>query len=79
MVIEGAHCREIVDNNVDMAHFFYIHYAYPPTFFKNVFEGHTASQYMESKGGRQDFTEHPERLWEAPSCARRPPTSGRRT
>ncbi|WP_179466739.1 Rieske 2Fe-2S domain-containing protein [Mycolicibacterium vinylchloridicum] len=62
MIIEGAHCREIVDNNVDMAHFFYIHYAYP-TYFKNVFEGHTASQFMESKG-RQDFTEHPERLWE---------------
>ena len=28
-----------------------------------MFEGHTASQFMESKG-RQDFTEHPERLWE---------------
>ncbi len=62
LLIEGSHCREIVDNNVDMAHFFYIHYAYP-TYFKNVFEGHTASQFMESKG-RQDFTDHPERLWE---------------
>ncbi|AQT82451.1 3-ketosteroid-9-alpha-hydroxylase [Mycolicibacterium litorale] len=62
ILIEGSHCREIVDNNVDMAHFFYIHYAYP-TYFKNVFEGHTASQFMESKG-RQDFAENPERLWE---------------
>nr|MDT0522625.1 Rieske 2Fe-2S domain-containing protein [Streptomyces sp. DSM 41633] len=40
ILIEGAHCREIVDNNVDMAHFFYIHHAYP-TYFKNVIEGHT--------------------------------------
>jgi len=62
LLIEGSHCREIVDNNVDMAHFFYIHHAYP-TYFKNVFEGHTASQFMESKG-RPDFTDHPERLWE---------------
>ena len=62
LLIEGSNCREIIDNVTDMAHFFYIHYAYP-TYFKNVFEGHTASQFMESKG-RQDFTEHPERLWE---------------
>ncbi|WP_219418192.1 Rieske 2Fe-2S domain-containing protein [Pseudonocardia nigra] len=46
--IEGSHCREIVDNVVDMAHFFYIHYAFP-TYFKNVFEGHVASQNMNSK------------------------------
>ena len=48
LLIEGAHCREIIDNNVDMAHFFYIHFAYP-TYFKNVMEGHTASQFMASK------------------------------
>ncbi|UGT43378.1 3-ketosteroid-9-alpha-hydroxylase subunit A [Nocardia yamanashiensis] len=48
LVIEGAHCREIIDNVVDMAHFFYIHYAFP-TFFKNVFEGHVATQYLHSK------------------------------
>ncbi|MFE3075251.1 Rieske 2Fe-2S domain-containing protein [Nocardia tengchongensis] len=47
MVIEGSNCREIIDNVVDMAHFFYIHYAYP-TFFKNVFEGHVATQYLDS-------------------------------
>ncbi|MFE5791595.1 Rieske 2Fe-2S domain-containing protein [Streptomyces sp. NPDC056503] len=45
--VEGSHCREIVDNVVDMAHFYYVHYAFPE-YFKNVFEGHTATQYMES-------------------------------
>ncbi|MEV6274279.1 Rieske 2Fe-2S domain-containing protein [Nocardia sp. NPDC051832] len=53
MLIEGANCREIIDNVVDMAHFFYIHFAYP-TFFKNVFEGHIATQFLESKN-RQDY------------------------
>ncbi|MCP2275731.1 3-ketosteroid 9alpha-monooxygenase subunit A [Nocardia amikacinitolerans] len=48
ILIEDSHCREIVDNNVDMAHFFYIHHAYP-VFFKNVFDGHIASQYLHSK------------------------------
>ncbi|BDM69651.1 3-ketosteroid-9-alpha-hydroxylase oxygenase subunit [Streptomyces nigrescens] len=45
--VEGSNCREIVDNVVDMAHFFYVHYAFPE-YFKNVFEGHIATQYMES-------------------------------
>lgn len=49
MVIEGSNCREIIDNVVDMAHFFYIHYALP-NYFKNVFEGETAAQYMNSTG-----------------------------
>lgn len=47
VVIEGSNCREIVDNVVDMAHFFYVHYSFP-TYFKNVLEGHTASQVMTS-------------------------------
>jgi 3-ketosteroid 9alpha-monooxygenase subunit A len=47
--IPNAGCREIIDNVVDMAHFFYIHYAYPK-YFKNVFEGHIATQYMNSTG-----------------------------
>ncbi|MGB3301588.1 Rieske 2Fe-2S domain-containing protein [Gordonia sp. (in: high G+C Gram-positive bacteria)] len=47
IVIEGSHCREIVDNIVDMAHFFYIHFAFP-RYFKNVFEGHVAGQFMNS-------------------------------
>ena len=62
ILIEGSHCREIVDNNVDMAHFFYIHHAYP-TYFKNVIEGHTASQFMESKP-RPDFTPNFDKLWD---------------
>ncbi|WP_016910226.1 Rieske 2Fe-2S domain-containing protein [Streptomyces xiaopingdaonensis] len=41
-----TNCREVVDNVVDMAHFFYVHYAFP-TKFRNVFEGHVATQYME--------------------------------
>jgi len=48
VLIENSHCREIVDNVVDMAHFFYVHYAFP-VYFKNVFEGHIATQYSQSK------------------------------
>jgi 3-ketosteroid 9alpha-monooxygenase subunit A len=43
-----ANCREVIDNVVDMAHFFYIHYALP-TYFRNVFEGHIASQYLNTR------------------------------
>ncbi len=42
--VEGSHCREIVDNMVDMAHFYYIHKGLP-TYFKNVFEGPVCTQY----------------------------------
>ncbi|WP_372491267.1 Rieske 2Fe-2S domain-containing protein [Amycolatopsis tucumanensis] len=49
VLIEGSNCREIIDNMVDMAHFFYIHFAFP-TYFKNVFEGHIATQYLNTKG-----------------------------
>ncbi|MDQ1644015.1 MAG: 3-ketosteroid 9alpha-monooxygenase subunit [Cryptosporangiaceae bacterium] len=52
--IDGSNCREVVDNVVDMAHFFYIHFALP-TRFKNVLEGHVASQYLETKA-RPDVT-----------------------
>ena len=44
-----TNCREIVDNVVDMAHFFYIHGSMP-TQFKNIFEGHVATQYMNGSG-----------------------------
>jgi 3-ketosteroid 9alpha-monooxygenase subunit A len=47
--IDGSNCREIIDNIVDMAHFYYIHYAFP-AYFKNVFEGHIATQYLTSRG-----------------------------
>jgi 3-ketosteroid 9alpha-monooxygenase subunit A len=48
ILVEGANCREVIDNVVDMAHFFYIHFAFP-TFFKNVFEGHIATQYLRTR------------------------------
>ncbi len=48
-----SNCREIIDNVVDMAHFFYIHGSLP-THFKNVFEGHVATQYMNG-GSRPDL------------------------
>src|SRR5689334_13968689 len=51
--IEGSNCREIVDNVVDMAHFFYVHFSFP-TYFKNVFEGHVATQFMKGIG-REDI------------------------
>ncbi|RRR43170.1 aromatic ring-hydroxylating dioxygenase subunit alpha [Mycolicibacter terrae] len=46
--IVNTNCREIIDNIVDMAHFFYIHGGLP-TSFKNVFEGHVATQYYKSE------------------------------
>jgi 3-ketosteroid 9alpha-monooxygenase subunit A len=46
--IDGANCREVIDNVVDMAHFFYIHFAFP-TFFKNVLEGQVAAQFLETR------------------------------
>lgn len=61
ILIEGSNCREIVDNIVDMAHFFYIHHAYP-TYFKNVLAGHTASQFMESKPRPDNLGA--DKLWE---------------
>jgi 3-ketosteroid 9alpha-monooxygenase subunit A len=47
--IEGSNCREIIDNVVDMAHFFYVHFAFP-TYFKNIFEGHVATQLLNTRG-----------------------------
>src|SRR5699024_1700869 len=28
-LVDGAHCREMIDNVVDIAHFFYVHLAVP--------------------------------------------------
>src|SRR6195952_2965596 len=47
--IEGSNCRELIDNVADMAHFYYVHFSFP-TSFRNVFEGHIATQFMESTG-----------------------------
>ena len=43
-LVPSSHCREVIDNMVDMAHFYYIHKGLP-TYFKNVFEGHVCTQY----------------------------------
>jgi len=51
-----TNCREIIDNIVDMAHFFYVHYSFP-TYFKNIFEGHVATQVMHGKA-RDDMRPH---------------------
>jgi 3-ketosteroid 9alpha-monooxygenase subunit A len=45
VLVPNSHCREIIDNMVDMAHFYYIHKGLP-TYFKNVFEGHVCTQYF---------------------------------
>ena len=44
LLVENSHSREVVDNMVDMAHFYYIHKGLP-TYFKNVFEGPLCTQY----------------------------------
>jgi 3-ketosteroid 9alpha-monooxygenase subunit A len=43
-LVPSSPCRDIVDNMVDMAHFFYVHKGLP-TYFKNVFEGPRCTQY----------------------------------
>jgi len=45
-IVVDTSTREVVDNVVDMAHFFYVHGNFP-TYFKNVFEGHVATQYFD--------------------------------
>ena len=56
--IVESNCREIIDNIVDMAHFFYVHGSVP-TYFKNIFEGHIATQYMNG-AMRPDWITDPE-------------------
>jgi 3-ketosteroid 9alpha-monooxygenase subunit A len=48
-LINGSHSREIVDNLADTAHFFYVHGGLPIE-FRNVFEGHVASQFLTNRG-----------------------------
>lgn len=46
----GTSSRELVDNIVDVAHFFYVHgegKGGACSYFKNVFEDHFATQYLE--------------------------------
>ena len=71
--VVNSNCREIIDNVVDMAHFFYMHGSLP-TYFKNIFEGHVATQYMNSGAVRTSAVPR------APRCSaprRRRPTSAR--
>ena len=65
--IPGSNCREIIDNIVDMAHFFYIHGAFP-TYFKNVFQGHVATQYMNSRS-RADLAKEGQTFEESLLCS----------
>jgi len=53
-----SHCRELVDNMADMAHFGPVHYSTVRS-FRNVQDGHTFTQYMV--GGHEILTEgeHP--------------------
>lgn len=53
-IVVNTNTREVMDNVVDMAHFFYIHGSLP-TYFKNVFEGHIATQYFDGIS-RDDVT-----------------------
>lgn len=47
--VVDTNCREVIDNVVDMAHFFYVHHSFP-TYFKNIFQGPVATQYMNGLG-----------------------------
>lgn len=51
--VDGSHPREILDNLVDFAHFFYLHFSIPDR-FRVVFEGDRAVQYLEMHG-RKDY------------------------
>ena len=80
ILVEGANCREVIDNVVDMAHFFYIHFTFP-TFFKNVFEGHMAAQYLQRGPGPTWVARRttPREMTARPRCGPKPPTTARRT
>lgn len=54
-MVVHTNAREVIDNNVDMAHFFYVHNGFP-TYFKNIFEGHVATQYFD--GVQRDDVVH---------------------
>ncbi|MFE3758344.1 Rieske 2Fe-2S domain-containing protein [Nocardia tengchongensis] len=49
--VDGAHPRELLDNLVDFAHFFYQHFSIPD-YFRAVFEGDRATQYLQMRGRR---------------------------
>ncbi|MFF2552976.1 Rieske 2Fe-2S domain-containing protein [Nocardia sp. NPDC058058] len=47
--IDGAQPREMLDNLVDFAHFFYLHYSIPD-YFRTVFADDRATQYLRMRG-----------------------------
>lgn len=52
-----VNCRELIDNMSDKAHFGTIH-GVPPTYFKNIFVGHTATQLMQGRNeGQSEYDE----------------------
>ena len=55
--IISINCRELIDNMSDKAHFGTVH-GVPPTYFKNIFEGHTLTQLMQ--GRNEGATEYDE-------------------
>jgi 3-ketosteroid 9alpha-monooxygenase subunit A len=57
-LVPSSPCRDIVDNMVDMAHFFYVHKGLP-TYFKNVFEGPRAIQYYAGTSWEEAATGAP--------------------
>ena len=50
-VIE-INCRELIDNMSDMAHFNSVH-GVPPTYFKNIFDGHRLTQILHGQNNEQ--------------------------
>jgi 3-ketosteroid 9alpha-monooxygenase subunit A len=61
-MVVNTNCREVIDNVVDMAHFFYVHKGFP-RHFKNLFEGHVATQWFNG-GPRADVVHHMNELAE---------------
>ena len=57
-LVPSSPCRDIVDNMVDMAHFFYVHKGLP-TYFKNVFEGPRCTQHYAGTSWEEAATGAP--------------------
>lgn len=55
----GTNCRELVDNQADMAHFGPVHGSTSVVYFANIFEGHVVTQVMvganERLGGANNY------------------------
>ncbi|WP_067720946.1 Rieske 2Fe-2S domain-containing protein [Nocardia yamanashiensis] len=49
--VDASHPREFIDNLVDFAHFFYVHFSVPD-YFRVVTEGHCATQHLRMSGRR---------------------------